>query len=285
MSRVSLPWIIALGFFFGLVGSQPATAQSPSTPDIQRDTVALSRDGMVELTTHEGRVTVDTWDRAQVAYEVRSAPDTSDAPPVSPLDIEHSDERFSISSENNSWSIRIPGLLTISPHGSDPPPRAHRITMPETAALEIDDYASSIEVSGVNADVEVDTHQGEASVDSVTGHLTLDTHEGTATATAVYGGVTLDTHDGNIAVSFGQFSDASSAETHSGTLRFFLPTDTGFELRTDLGSADVTIDSTFGTPSTDEERQIFNGGGPELFIDAFSGTVELRPLEDRSSSR
>ena len=87
-------------------------------------------------------------------------------------------------------------------------------------------------------------------------------------------------------MSLRQLSDSSSAETHSGTLRFFLLADAGFELRTDLGSADLTVDSTFGTPSTKEGRQVFNGGGPELFIDAFSGTVELRPRSsDEAPSR
>ncbi len=278
MSRASLPWIMALGFVLGLSGPHSAGAQSSFSSDIRRDTVALDHDGAVELTNHEGHITVDTWDRAQVAYEVRPASDTSEPQPVPTLDIEHSERRFSISSENDSWSIQIPGLLTISPGGSNTPAWAYRVTMPETATLEIDDHASTIDVSDVNADVEIDTHEGEVSVDAVGGHLTLDTHAGTATATAVQGGVTLDTHAGSISVSFRQFSDSSSAETHSGTLRFFLPADAGFELRTDLGSADVTVDSTFGTPSTKEERQIFNGGGPELFIDAFSGTVELRPL-------
>ena len=87
-------------------------------------------------------------------------------------------------------------------------------------------------------------------------------------------------------MSLRQLSDLSSAETHSGTLRFFLPADAGFELRTDLGSADLTVGSTFGTPSTKEGRQVFNGGGPELFIDAFSGTVEFRPRSsDEAPSR
>lgn len=277
MSRASLCWVLALGFVLGLGGPQSAGAQSSPSSDVRRDTVALDRDGAVELTNDEGRITVDTWDRARVAYEVRPASDTSEPQPAPPLDIDHSQRQLSISSDNDSWSIKIPGLLTISPGGSDTSAWTYRVTMPETATLEIDDHASTIDVSGVNADAEIDTHAGEASVDAVEGHLTLDTYAGTATATAVQGGVTLDTHAGNISVSFRQFSDSSSAETHSGTLRFFLPADAGFELRTDLGSADMTIDSTFGTPSTKEERQVFNGGGPELFIDAFSGTVELRP--------
>jgi len=286
MPRVPPPWLLVLGFALSLAGLRPACAQSSPSSDVRRDTVALDRDGAVELTNHKGRITVDTWDRAQVAYEVRPASDTSEPQPVPTLDIDRSQRQFSISSDNNSWSIRIPGLLTISPGGSDTSAWTYRVTMPETATLEIDDYASTIDVSGVNADAEIDTHAGEVSVDAVEGHLTLDTHAGTATATAVQGGVTLDTHAGNISVSLRQFSDSISAETHSGPLRFFLPADAGFELRTDLGSADLTVDSAFGTPSMKEGRQIFNGGGPELFIDAFSGTVELRPRSsDEAPSR
>jgi len=195
MPRVPPPWLLVLGFALSLAGLRPACAQSSPSSDVRRDTVALDRDGAVELTNHKGRITVDTWDRAQVAYEVRPASDTSEPQPVPTLDIDRSQRQFSISSDNNSWSIRIPGLLTISPGGSDTSAWTYRVTMPETATLEIDDYASTIDVSGVNADAEIDTHAGEVSVDAVEGHLTLDTHAGTATATAVQGGVTLDTHD------------------------------------------------------------------------------------------
>ena len=79
---------------------------------------------------------------------------------------------------------------------------------------------------------------------------------------------------GNISVSLRQLSDSSSAETHSGTLRFFLLADAGFELRTDLGSADLTVDSTFGTPSTKEGRQVFKVAGR---------SSSLMPFRERSS--
>lgn len=39
-----------------------------------------------------------------------------------------------------------------------------------------------------------------------------------------------------------------------------------FEVRTDLGSAGATIDSIFSTPPAEEERPVFTGGGPELFV-------------------
>jgi hypothetical protein len=39
-----------------------------------------------------------------------------------------------------------------------------------------------------------------------------------------------------------------------------------FEVRTDLGSAGATIDSIFSTLPAEEERPVFTGGGPELFV-------------------
>jgi hypothetical protein len=156
--------------------------------------------------------------------------------------------------------------------------------MPKTAALEIDDFNSTIEVSGVEGDIDIDTHKGEAIVDSVWGTPELDTHTGTLEAAILRGGVTLDTHEGEASVAFREFSASSEVETHDGTVRLFLPPDAGFMLQTDAASTEVTIDESSGPPSTNEERQRFNGGGPELLLDTFSGTIELRPLDARTSA-
>lgn len=286
MVRSGLLWSLALCLFLGLMPPPLTLAQPSPDSTILRDTVALAQDGEVDISdTHHGRITVTTWDRPQVAYEVILTPeDTANAALVSNPQIAHSDQRFALDHDGSSWSLNIPGLLRIST-GSDHSLEGHyRITIPKTAALEIDDFNSTIKVSGVEGAVEVDTHEGKAVVDSLRGTPELDTHTGTIEATVLRGGVTLDTHGGEASVALNEFSASSEVETHDGTLRLFLPPDAGFTLRTDVTSTEVTIDEAFGTPSTDEERELFNGGGPELLLDAFSGTIELRPLDAQKTA-
>jgi len=265
MSHSLVPWRTILGVMLG-VGVPVVALGQPSPPDIMQDTVRLAADGAVEISdTHTGTIRVTTWDRNQVAYMVMS--DSGEGSGMaSTVSVSHTDRQFSIDQDGASWSLNIPGLLRISPGGDEDLAVRYRITMPKTATLEIDDFASNIHVSDVQAEVEVDTHQGEVVIDSADGGLDLDTHAGEAS------------------ISFQEFSAPSTAQTHSGTLHFFLPAEAGFTLQTDLASADLTIDEAFGAPSTEGEEQVFNGGGPTLTIDAFSGTVVLRPLEARDDT-
>lgn len=258
---------------WGLVFSGTVAAQ-PSTKTIS-DTVALNRTGAVEIENQRGSIRITTWDRAQVGYEIALESPDQDSVFLSDLDLEHSDQQFS-AEPDEPWSLRIPGILTIAPGGTESPIVHYRITMPNTADLDIDDYGSTIDVEDVEANLELETYQGEATLDAVTGFLTLETYQGTITATDIRGGVDAETYQGTLSVSFDRFSTESSVETYSGSLRLFLPAETAFALSTDLVSTTLSVDEAFGSPTTRDETRIFNGGGSTLEIEAYSGTVDVR---------
>jgi hypothetical protein len=253
-------------------------AQSPPGAKTRSDTVDLSSTGKVEIDNQTGSITVTTWDRPQVSYEVALAPSEGDSVLTTDFDIDHSDEGLSFG-HDDSWSIQIPGLLTISPDGGSEPIGHYRIVMPKTASLEIDDFGSTIEVSGVEGPTNIDTHDGTVRVRGAAGKLDLGTYSGAVTAMGLREGADLESYSGRVTAVFEEFSASSSADTYSGPLRFFLPYDAGFTLVTEADSSQVTIDEAFGSPSREEERWRFNGGGPDLSVETFSGTVELRPLD------
>jgi hypothetical protein len=254
----SLIAALIVGLSLGAV--HPTQAQFPPGAKTRSDTVGLSATGKVEIDNQTGSITVTTWDRPQVGYEVALAPSEDDSVLTTDFAIDHSDEELSFG-QDGSWSIQIPGLLTISTDGGSEPIGHYRIVMPKTASLEIDDHESTIEVSDVQ------------------GNVQLETYSGAATASGLRGRTELETYSGRITAAFEEFSAASSAETYSGNLRFYLPADTGFVLETDADSSEVAIDEAFGTSSRDDDRWSFNGGGPDLSVETYSGTVELRPLD------
>lgn len=270
--------IAALIVGLSLGASHLAQAQSPPGAKTRSDTVDLSSTGKVEIDNQTGSITVSTWGRPQVGYAVTLVPRERDSILSTDFDIDHSEEEFSVG-HDHSWSIRIPGLLTISPDGGSEPIGHYRIVMPKTASLEIDDYESTIEVSGVEGATNIDTHDGTVRVRGAAGKLDLDTYSGEVTATGLREGADLESYSGGVTAVFEEFSASSSADTYSGPLRFFLPTDAGFTLVTEADSSQVTIDEAFGAPLREEERWRFNGGGPDLSVETFSGTVELRPLD------
>ena len=278
MSRVSFPWLAVLALGLGLVLPRIGTAQAPPDARTRSDTVALSPSGQVEIDNHTGSISVTTWDRPQVGYVVSLAPEEEDSVDASDFAVQHDKDEVSFGHED-TWTLNIPGVLRISPGGTSEPIGKYRVVMPATAALEIDDYGSTIEVSGVKGAVDINTHHGTVSVEETQGELDLATFSSAATATGLRNKTELGTHSGQITAVFEEFSEASSADMFSGDLRVYLPSDTGFVLETDADSSRVTIDDAFSLTSRDDERWVFNGGGTALSVETFSGSVELRPLD------
>lgn len=278
--------LLATALFLGinLSAVQPVEAQSDSGSKTRSDTVDFSPTGTVEIDNQKGSITARTWDRAQVGYEMKLVPSHGDSVMATQPDIDRSDDEISFG-HDHTWTINIPGLLTISPDGTDEPVGHFQIVMPKTAALEIEDDTSTIDVSDVQGTVELDTYEGTARVRNVEGNPTLDTHTGSIEATGLRGGAKLETQEGRIAASFAEFTAPSSVDTHSGTVHLSLPADAGFELQLDVDEDSLTVDEVFGDPtSSDDEHRAYNGGGPTIELDSFSGTVEVRPLEAGSSS-
>ncbi|WP_263820624.1 DUF4097 family beta strand repeat-containing protein [Salinibacter sp.] len=282
MSDPTALWNAAIGLVLSL-GVATGAAGQPAPPDTVEDTVRLAPEGAVDLSdTHEGTITVTTWERDRLAYRIAPV-SAKDSMVASNAIVRRTDQGFLIDQDGASWSLRIPGLLRISPSAGGNLAAHYHVTMPETATLEIEDYTSTIDVSGVEGDVEIDTHAGTVAVDSVDGMLDLGAHSGRITATGIRGGIALDVFSGDASVAFETLSAPSTAEIHSGTLRFFLPAGAGFTLQTDLDSTGLVVDEAFGPPSSNDKGRAFNGGGPTLALDAPPGAVTVHPLKAREA--
>lgn len=259
-------------------------AQSASGTKTLSDTVSLNKTGTVEIDNQKGSIEVTTWNRAAVGYEVTLEPTDQDSALVSNVTIDQSDELVEFDF-TDSWSIHIPGIVRISPGGASHPVAHYRVRIPVTARLEISDHESNIRISDVQADVEIESFAGDVQVDSVKGILTLDTHEGTVTATNLRGGIAADVFDGTVDATFEAFSDSSAIDSHSGTIRLRFPEETGFTLEGELDDADLVVEDTFGSPRVEQGRREYEGGGPPISIETFSGRIEIHShTSERSSS-
>lgn len=252
---------LLLGMFW-LLGAGVTWAQ-PSSPSIKTvsDTVALDPSGTVEIDNHRGSITVTTWDRAQVGYDVLIEPaNDGDDLPFTSLATTRSEDELELDPDF-PWRFHIPGVITISPGGTERATFHYTVAMPKSASLQIDDYASTIEISGIEGSVEIDTYSG-----GVTG-------------TNLSGGLDLEGHSGDAQVTLTRLTAPLSIDTFSGSVRLTLPEDAGFDLETDLTRADqLTASGTLSLPSPTKGNYegTVNGGGPLLSIQTHSGTVELR---------
>lgn len=261
-----------------------AVAQSAAGTKTLSNTVSLSKTGTVEINNQKGSIEVTTWNRAAVGYEVTLVPTDQDSALASDVTIDQSDDLLEFDF-TDSWSIHIPGIVRISPGGTSDPVAHYRVQIPATARLEIDDHKSNIRVSDVEGEVEIDSFAGNVQVHSVEGILTVDTHNGIVNATDLRGGIVADLFDGTVDATFDAFSDSSSIDSHSGTVRLRIPRETGFTLEGELDDADLMIDDSFGSPRVKQARTEYGGGGPPISIETHSGRIEIHShTSERSSS-
>lgn len=154
------------------------------------------------------------------------------------------------------------------------------IEVPEKFDLELDGYMSSM-----------------VHVEKVNGELSLESYTGSIEAKNVSGAVNASTYAGSIHVSFDQVDPgkAMAFSTYAGNIDLTLPSNykADFKMKTSWGDIYSAFDMVMKVPEkptlkkddeTDSFRMItdswtygsLNGGGPEVMIKNFSGSIYLR---------
>jgi len=243
-------------------------------------TASLDAEGTIVVENHEGRITIETWDRAEVTYEavVRPEPD-ADHPEATIIQVDRGDRRVALRTEydddekegdDSFWSM-----------GQNIMPVEYTLTVPRGAHVKIDDHESDIRVRGLAGAATIETHDGEISlrdqggkadleshdgpirVENQSGALTMDTHDGDVRlrsvdgrveinahdsdirAEGLQGGLDLDTHEGDGRFAFTELTDDVEIEAHDGDFTLVLPVGTGFDLRTDFDDEDADLRADF----------------------------------------
>jgi hypothetical protein len=139
----------------------------------------------------------------------------------------------------------------------------YRIRMPRAASLDVKDYKSAIDVTGLAGSLRLDSYKGTMRVAGLDGRLRLETYKGTAR------------------VEFARFAGDSEVETYKGEIELSLPKATAFTLHAD-GGRRGEIRSDFEVPAETASRRsgsllrgAVNGGGPRLDATTHKGTIRL----------
>jgi DUF4097 and DUF4098 domain-containing protein YvlB len=250
------------------VFSLAASAQASDIKEVHK-TVALDRNGRLSLNTYKGSVTVTTWDRPEAKIDARIEADgdyREDREKVQWTEVRITGGGASVDVKSDYDGVKrhersFLGLFELD-HGSLPFVH-YTIQMPATALLDIRDYKSDTRVTDLKADLHLHTYKGIARV------VNLD------------GAARIDTYKGDVRVEFARFTRASRFETHKGEVELRLPKDSRFELDADAGRRG-DIDSDFATMTRASHSRAermsgpVNGGGPELRLTTYKGTLRLR---------
>jgi hypothetical protein len=286
--------LAAVTFAVLLLGGAPETtrAQARTTSG----TAGLDAQGTVVVENHEGRITLDTWDREEVRYEAVVRPeDGADHPEATRVRVEEDRRRFEIRTTYDESRVEDGDSGWFGGDSQNIMPVEYRLTVPRGAAVEIEDHESTIEVRGLDGELTLETHDGSVTVADQTGPSTLRSHDGPIAVENQSGGLTIDTHDsrvrlrsvagrteitahdgrieaeglrGALSVSthdgegrfgFAELTGDVSVDTHDGDFAFRLPAGTGFDLRTDF-SDDASLRGTFDLASVrvmgDDEDEV-----------------------------
>lgn len=218
--------------------------------------VPLDPGGQLSIDSHNGSITVTTWNRPTVEIDARivaTGDATADDLAATDVKISGSGNRVSVETDYASLAAHFFGM------NYSQPPVHFTISMPATASLRISTHDARVDVRGLHADLHVDDHNGPVHVDA---------HEGA---------VDIETHNGSVDVVFARFNKQSSVETHNGSIEIRMPAAAGF--RIDADGHRLGFDSDFPVVMKGVDRDHIagniNGGGPALRLSTHNGSVRL----------
>ncbi len=245
-----------------------AAAQASDVKEVHK-TIALNRDGSLRIKTFKGSIAITTWDRPEVNVDARIEPDGDDRDSLEK--VQWTEVRVSgggrwaeIQSDYDEIKRHGHGFLGIFDGDDGPLPFVrYTIQMPATAALEVEDFKSETHLSDLKAD------------------LKLHTYKGTARVANLDGAARVETYKGDVRVEFARFSHASRFNTYKGEIGVRLPKDSRFDLDADSGrhgaiDSDFAVVTRAGRWHSGRAEGAVNGGGPELRLTTYKGTLRIR---------
>lgn len=147
--------------------------------------------------------------------------------------------------------------------------------------LTLEDVIGNVYLKTVSGDIEAVRIKGSIEAGSVSGGIELNDVSGAA-------GVSAKTVSGNVVYQGGiEDKGRYSLKSHSGDVRMSLPTEAKFAFDAETFSG--VVDSDFkievsGKISPREVHGTINGGGAEVRLETFSGSIDLKKSQNRSAA-
>ena len=156
--------------------------------------------------------------------------------------------------------------------------------------LAVQDLTGSFEAESVSGDMELRKITGNTDVKTTSGEISIQVLEGSFEAESVSGDIDLEsfsraeeieieTVSGDISLEGILLPNGSyTLDSHSGTIRLVIPSDSDFELQTRTSSGDMDCDFELKVSGLMERKRvqgIVGKGGSSLNISTFSGDIRI----------
>ena len=266
-------------------------------------TVAFNRGGVVDLSLISGEIRVVGWSRSEVKVRARSESGRlrfEASPSRVALDVEHRGGRGNHDDLDATYELSVPAGTRVLMRGVSGDLSARGVkgeveARSVSGEVEVED-AGRVTLESVSGDVRAARVNGDARAHSVSGEVSVTDVAGDLDAESVSGDITLrdakarvvraETVSGDVTYD-GTVDPAGRYDfnSHSGTLRLVLPSNTNATLSVQTFSGE--IDSAFPLtvrPATGEERGrrrdrrmefTLGSGGPRITAESFSGEIVI----------
>jgi DUF4097 and DUF4098 domain-containing protein YvlB len=253
----------------------------------------------LRLTTFDGAIEIQAWDKPDVAIDVEKRGATKEA--VDSLEIKSSQEGNRIELE-----VKRPRAENFSGIGFYQSASARLIvSVPKDVNVIARSGDGSIQIERVSGRLELRTGDGSIRASEVSGELILDTGDGSITVEGARGSLQLDTGDGGVNVSGRltsvklhtgdgsivyraepgtEMSDNWEITTGDGGVTLYLPPGFNAELDAHTGDGairnDLSISSEVESDRENNRRTLrgrMGSGGKQIRVRTGDGTIRLRP--------
>jgi hypothetical protein len=266
-------------------------------------TVAFNRGGVVDLSLISGEIRVVGWSRSEVKVKARSESASlrfEASPSRVALDVEHRGGRHSHDDMDATYELSVPTgtrvlMRSVSGDLSARGAKGEVEARSVSGGVEIED-AGRVSLESVSGDVRAARVNGEARAHSVSGEVTVTDVSGDLDVESVSGDVTLrgtrarvarvETVSGDVTYD-GSVDPAGRYDfnSHSGTLRLVLPSNTNATLALQTFSGEIDSAFPLTVRPAGEDRGRWQGrrmeftlgsGGPRITAETFSGEIVIQ---------
>lgn len=250
----------------------------------------------VRLTTFDGSIEIQGWDKPHVVVEIekrggsRQALDdlevkTQQNGDVIELEVKRprAESFRGIGLHRAAFArliVSVPRRANIDARSGDGSIKVERVT----GKLELKTSDGSIRASDVAGELSLDTNDGSVTVENAEGRLVVDTGDGSVNVTGKLAAIKLHTGDGSVvyrAAVGSAMTDDWEITTGDGTVSVYLPP--GFGADVDAHTGDGSIRSEIDgleSPTRESARRSLKGkigeGGKRLRIRTGDGGIRLR---------
>jgi len=274
------------------------TLDSQSQISREEKRFTVSGTPAVHVTTFDGAIEIQSWDKPDVLVEIEKRGPTKEA--IDALEVKTSQDGKTIELE-----VKKPASESLTHFGFHVSASAKLIVwVPRKADVRARSGDGSIRISHIDGRIELHTGDGSIKAEEISGELTLTTGDGSVTVDGAEGRLALETGDGGVNVTgklgavrlhtgdgsivYRSQPGAAMEEdwditTGDGSVSLYLPSEFGAELDAHTGDGSIRNDlSVTSAESPEGNRRTvkgrLGGGGKQLRIRTGDGSIRLRSL-------